>query len=288
MKSILKEPLVHFLLLGALLFAVYGLVDNDADQENVIIIDDYDMKNLIASWEMQWKRIPDQKELKNLVDQNLRQEIFYQEALKMNLDHNDEIIKRRLAQKMLFLSNDLASLKEPTDEELKAFFNEHSSDYELAPVFTLYQVVYGNDYHNDPNKIAEQRLKTLNNISPTDLTDKGDPLPFQFHYSEINAADLNRVFGTRFSDQLIDEEVRQWFGPVRSAYGSHLIFLEAKKAAEIPAFDAVKDQVKRDYAYYFQNQLNDQLYAELKKTYRIEFDLDPEKFDAEFVDFLKK
>ncbi len=114
MRKILKEPLFHFLLLGALIFALYGIVNRKTDDEGTIIIDDFDINNIIASWEMQWKRLPTDEELKNLIQQNIKQEIFYQEALKMNLDHNDEIIKRRLSQKMQFLSNDLASMNEPS------------------------------------------------------------------------------------------------------------------------------------------------------------------------------
>ena len=115
MKRLFNEPLVHFLLLGLGLFILYGLVSDRRDDTQTIVIDNYDMDNLIASWEMQWKRLPSHDELKSLVEQNIRQEVLYQEALKMNLDHNDQIIKRRLAQKMKFLSNDLATITEPGD-----------------------------------------------------------------------------------------------------------------------------------------------------------------------------
>jgi len=125
MKKLLIEPLFHFLLLGLGLFLIYGLVSKNQDNEETIIINDYDINNIIASWEMQWKRLPTDEELKSLIQQNIKQEIFYQEALKMNLDHNDEIIKRRLSQKMQFLASDIASLNEPNDEELMAFYKEN-------------------------------------------------------------------------------------------------------------------------------------------------------------------
>ena len=140
MKKLLKEPLLHFMLLGFLIFVLYGIVNKENDSESVIMIDDYDMDNIIASWEMQWKRLPTDEELKSLVDLNIKQEIFYQEALKMNLDHNDEIIKRRLAQKMQFLSNDLATLNEPTDEELKKFYDANFEDYLTSAEYSFYQI----------------------------------------------------------------------------------------------------------------------------------------------------
>src|SRR5210317_959104 len=145
MKNLLKEPLFHFVLIGFGLFLLYGWVSERNDSQETIYFDDYDMNNIIASWEMQWKRLPTDEELKSLVEQNIRQEVFYQEALKMNLDHNDEIIKRRLAQKMNFLSNDLATLKDPTQEELLSYYDDNKEKYMLSPVYSLYQVSFRSD-----------------------------------------------------------------------------------------------------------------------------------------------
>ena len=145
MKKLLREPLVHFILIGIGLFLLYGWVSDRNRSPDTIYFDDYDMNNIIASWEMQWKRLPTDEELKSLVDQKIRQEVFYQEALKMNLDHNDEIIRRRLAQKMNFLSNDLATLKEPTTEELQEYFEENREKYMSPPVFSFYQLPFRAD-----------------------------------------------------------------------------------------------------------------------------------------------
>ena len=111
MNKLLKEPLIHFLLIGLAIFILYGIVGESENDDNTIVFDSYDLNNVLSKWEKQWKRPPTKEELRNTIEQNLRQELFYQEALKMNLDHNDEIIKRRLSQKMQFLSNDLVSLQ---------------------------------------------------------------------------------------------------------------------------------------------------------------------------------
>jgi hypothetical protein len=100
MNKLVKEPLFQFLLIGLGFFILYGLVNKQNNREDTIVIDTYNVNNIIASWELQWKRLPTDEELKSLIQQDIKQEIFYREALKMNLDHNDEIIKRRLAQKM--------------------------------------------------------------------------------------------------------------------------------------------------------------------------------------------
>lgn len=286
MKKLLKEPLLHFVLLGFLFFGLYNAVNKQNDSESVILIDDFDMNNIIASWEMQWKRLPTDEELKSLVDLNIKQEIFYQEALKMNLDHNDEIIKRRLAQKMQFLSNDLATISEPTDEDLQEFFDKNFEDYLTPSVYSFYQIIFSPDNRKDPKKDAEQTLLKFKEISLEEMKNKGDAFPFPFFFENQNANDINRQLGIQFSDNLNTMETNQWIGPVSSGFGYHLVYIVEKTGPQIPDFDIVKDDLLRDLEYENQKILNDQLLQELKKNYKIEYDLDSEKFDKEFVEFL--
>lgn len=286
MKKLLKEPLLHFVLLGFLFFGLYNAVNKKNDSESVILIDDFDMNNIIASWEMQWKRLPTDEELKSLVDLNIKQEIFYQEALKMNLDHNDEIIKRRLAQKMQFLSNDLATISEPTDEDLQEFFDKNFEDYLTPSVYSFYQIIFSPDNRKDPKKDAEQTLLKFKEISFEEMKNKGDAFPFPFFFENQNANDINRQLGIQFSDNINTQETNQWIGPVSSGFGYHLVYIVEKTGPQIPDFDIVKDDLLRDLEYENQKNLNDQLLQELKKNYKIEYDLDSEKFDKEFVEFL--
>lgn len=154
MKKLIKEPLAHFVVLGILLFLLYGLVNKKTDSRDYIVIDDFDLESIISSWEMQWKRLPTERELKNLIEQNIKQEIFYQEALKMNLDHNDEIIKRRLSQKMQFLSNDLATINEPTDEELMRYYDKNFKKYLTPYKYSFYQIIFSPDKRLDNHSDA--------------------------------------------------------------------------------------------------------------------------------------
>lgn len=286
MKKLLKEPLMHFVLLGFLFFGLYNAVNKQNDSESVILIDDFDMNNIIASWEMQWKRLPTDEELKSLVDLNIKQEIFYQEALKMNLDHNDEIIKRRLAQKMQFLSNDLATISEPTDEDLQEFFDKNFEDYLTPSVYSFYQIIFSPDNRKDPKKDAEQTLLKFKELSFEEMKNKGDAFPFPFFFENQNANDINRQLGIQFSDNLNTMETNQWIGPVSSGFGYHLVYIVEKTGPQIPDFNIVKDDLLNDFEYENQKNLNDQLLQELKKNYKIEYDLDSEKFDKEFVEFL--
>jgi hypothetical protein len=286
MKKLLKEPLFHFLLLGLGLFILFGWVSDRTDSAETIVIDDYDMNNLIASWEMQWKRLPTHEELKSLVDQNIRQEVLYQEALKMNLDHNDQIIKRRLAQKMKFLSNDLATVKDPSGEELQAYLDENLEEYMLPAVYSLYQVSFSHDYHKNPKEKALISLEKLNGLDPESAEKLGDPLPFEFLLDKVDVVQLDRIFGMNFTKGLEVQSLGTWSGPVRSGYGWHLVYITEKKPPEAPEFEMVKNALKRDFEYENQKKVNDQIFYELKKNYEVIFELDPEKFDQAYIDFL--
>lgn len=287
MKKLLKEPLVHFILIGIGLFILYGWVSGREDSREKIYFDDYDMNNIIASWEMQWRRLPTDEELKSLVEQNIRQEVFYQEALKMNLDHNDEIIKRRLAQKMNFLSNDLATLKEPNENELRKYYEENQDKYLLPPIYSFYQISYRSDSRPDPESDARQSLSNIKGQSPETLKGQGDKLPFPYFFNSIDKDELDRQLGLEFATALEDLDTAAWSGPVRSGFGWHLVHMTKKIPARAPEFQSILKELKRDFEYENQRKINDQVYDELRSNYDIEYDLDPEKFDAAFVEYLK-
>jgi hypothetical protein len=287
MKKLLKEPLFHFILIGLALFILYGWVSDRNDSQETIYFDDYDMNNIIASWEMQWKRLPTDDELKSLVEQNIRQEVFYQEALKMNLDHNDEIIKRRLAQKMNFLSNDLATLKEPSEDELKEYYRENQEKYMLSPIYSFYQISFRSDSRNNPQADAQQFLEKIKGQVPEALKEPGDRLPFPYYFESTDRYELDRQLGMEFSRALENLDTVLWSGPVRSGFGWHLIYVTEKIPARAPAYESIIKELKRDFEYENQRKINDQVYNELRRNYEIEFDLDPEKFDAAFVEYLK-
>ena len=287
MKKLLREPLVHFVLIGIGLFILYGWVSDADDSRDTIYFDDYDMNNIIASWEMQWKRLPTDEELKSLVEHNIRQEVFYQEALKMNLDHNDEIIKRRLAQKMNFLSNDLATLKEPTQEDLDAYYEQNREKYLLPPVYSFYQISFRMDSRDAAREDALAFLEMAVEKDPENLKDSGDPLPFPYFFENVNSYDLNRQLGLEFSEGMDQLKTGEWTGPVRSGFGWHAVYISEKTPAQEPDFENIREEVQRDLEYENQQKVNDQVYTELKKNYDVEFDLDPEKFDKSFVEYLR-
>lgn len=287
MKKLSREPLIHFLLIGLALFLIYGMVSSKNDSEDTIVIDDYDMNNIIASWEMQWKRLPTDAELKNLILQNIKQEIFYQEALKMNLDHNDEIIKRRLAQKMKFLSNDIASLKEPNDQEIKAFYENNLESYMTPYSFTLYQIVFSPDNRVDPKKNAEETLTLLDPDNPKTAHNFGDKMSLSFYYQDITDFNLNRQLGMEFTKTLRTMPLKKW-GLIKSGFGYHLVYLDRIVKPQPQDLEQVKKDVLRDLEYKNQQDMDSTIYNGLRNNYSIIYDLDPNKFDATFVEYLNE
>ncbi len=288
MKELLKEPFLHFIVIGITLFVLYGLVNDKTISKNTILINDFDVTNIIARWEMQWNRPPTEVELQNLINLKIKQEIFYQEALKMNLDHNDEIIKRRLAQKMKFLSNDIASLKEPTDEELRKYFKDHSEKYLTPYSYSLYQITFSPDKRENNFNDAVETLKQYPNATFEEMKDQGDKLPFSYFFEEVNANELGLQLGLKFPEALIDQEIDQWIGPIPSGFGHHLVFITKITEPQLPEFDSIKKDIGNDYEYDHQKEIDSLLFSLLKKKYVIEFDIKSEDFDPKFVEYLQE
>lgn len=288
MKKVLKEPLFHFLLMGIALFLIYGLVSNELDDEDTIVIDNFDLDNIIASWEMQWKRLPTDEELKSLIQQNIKQEIFYQEAIKMNLDHNDEIIKRRLSQKMQFLSSDIANMNEPNDKDLRDFYQENIDDYMSPYSYEMYQIIFSPDRRDDPKTDAQTTLQKIETKDPVSAKNAGDNMPFPFYFEAVDENELNRQLGMEFSQELEKIETDQWSGPVKSGFGYHLVYIVKKETPSPIEFETIKAEVLRDLEYQNQQLMNELIYNEFRKNYTIEYDLDPKKFDESFIEFLNE
>ena len=286
MKKILKKPFLHFIVIGIALFFLYGLVNKNTDSKNTIIINDFDLENIISSFEMQWKRDPTEQELQNIINQNIKQEVFYQEALKMNLDHNDEIIKRRLSQKMQFLSNDIAALSEPTDEVLKTYYKKNSEKYLTPATYSLYQITFSPDHRKDNYKDAMETLKQFPEATFDEMKDWGDPLPFSYYFEAVNANELGLQLGSKFSNALESQEINKWVGPIPSGFGFHLVFITNKVDPQIPAYEMVKKEVLRNYEYDNQIETNELIYQELKKRYDFQFDVKSKDFDPKFVQYL--
>ena len=275
MKKITHNPLLHFLLIGLALFLLYEWVRPANQGEDVILIDDEIAGRAVLLFQKEWGRMPTREEFDGLIERKVKQEVMYRQALKMNLDHNDELIRRRMEQKLSFITNDLASMEEPTDAELQAFYIKNQGKYQVPARFSFVHIYFSPDKRSAARKDAEQMLKTTlpdpNNLSAVEKA--GDAFPFLTSIKRASAKEMASQLGDPFADSLQNLPLGQWTGPVLSGYGTHLIYLKEKLPAETLPLADVRADVLRDYQYETYQAYNEQIYEDFKKQYQVKIKL---------------
>ena len=268
MKKFLKEPLVHFMLLGAFIFGYYYLTNDAEESESAIVIDDAEYDYLLSLWKNQWPREPNEDDIKAFLDQYLRQEVFYKEALALNLDHNDIIVKRRLAQKMEAVSNDLnAMIKPPTDDDLRAFYASNQDLFQLPPSYTFQQVLFLN---NEPNLSAQvENSKNALNSGAEIPAMRKLKLSLSNQWEDSSPAEISKAFSVDFALALDSLLMNQWVGPVASGFGQHLVFISRKDSAKSADFEDIKPYVLKEYEYQTELETQEQIYRELLEKFGV-------------------
>ena len=262
MKRLLKEPLVHFLMVGALLFLFYALVNTERN-ESEIIIDDYLVNELVAKWVLKRNRQPTLEELEDLIDQYIQQEVLYKEALIMNLDHNDEIVKRRLAQKMEFISDGLEESLQPTQEMLIAYYEKNRKNYKKDPSYTLRQVYFSTE------KRKNAMTDAINALVSKSPETQGDQLLMPSEYNDVSSYLIAKDFGSTFAKSLDSLELDRWVGPINSGFGVHIVFIKEKKEAGYYTYEEVLNKVTVDYNFDASSDFKVELINTLLKNYKI-------------------
>jgi peptidyl-prolyl cis-trans isomerase C len=259
--KLLHEPLVHFLVIGAALFVIYaywGQQDGE-EQGKSITITTGEIAWLTDAWEKRWTRPPTPEERKGLIDQYLREMILYREAVAMGLDRDDSVIRRRLAQKLEFLSQDLISPQPPTDDELQAYFTEHLDRYQAPDVVTMTHVFIDPDLRGDQTLTDAETIKVkliALREPPQDAQSYGDSFMLQSYYPERSKAELLKLFGSGFAKSVFDLEPHQWHGPVLSGYGTHLVYVHDHQIPEPPTYAEVEELVRQEWESDKRTELN--------------------------------
>lgn len=263
-SGLLREPLLHFVVIGALIFGGYALLtpeQQEAAGSNTIVVTKDDIRQLAIAWMAQGRATPTPDQLKGLVDQKVTQEILVREAVALGLDRDDEVIKRRLAQKMDFLASDVAVLQEPTEAELKAWFERNAQRFALPPHASFRHLYFSPDKHGKAAyDAAAAALPQISRSAPGDpaLGAVGDPFMFQNYYGGATLDQISKAFGQEFSEALFRFTPGKWAGPVRSGYGWHLVWVESTEPGRVPAFAEVAPSVKAAWI--------DGKYREIKRT----------------------
>ncbi len=275
MKSLLREPLIHFLFIGAALFLLFKVFDDPVGQQSSrIVITNGQIEYLKASFARTWQRSPTKQELQGLIDGYVREEIFYREALALGLDKNDTVIRRRLKQKLELMSDDLVGIIVPSDEDLQEFIETHTESFRIEPRIT-FRHVYLNVYQRG-NAAEDEATRLLTLLS--DEGNKSDPdtlgdslmLPKSFNLSPVG--EIAKMFGKPFILELVNSKPGQWIGPVQSGYGLHLVLVSEHVAGRLPQLDEIREAVEWEWSAAHKKDLKENIYNELRERYTVEFE----------------
>lgn len=275
-KNFFKEPLLHFLLIGAVLFLVYGWRGNSASVSGMstalpiaqIVVSQDHIDQMNRQFEKVWQRPPSAEEQKRLIDDFVRNEIYYREAIAIGLDRNDDVLKRRLRQKMEFIYEDINSLVEPTDDELKVFMQKHRDKYLEDPQISFRQV-YISTYKRGKSAESDARQLLTQLSAGVDPDSVGDTTLLESEVILTPVWDITKQFGDEFCRNLLAIKPGIWAGPIRSSYGLHVVYVKEHTGMRLPDLNEVREKVKRDWLVEKQKEMKDAAYEKIRKRYSV-------------------
>ena len=258
-SALLKEPLLHFLMLGAALFLLYAQVAPPSADGNRITVNRTSIAALARQFEATWSRSPTSAELNGLVDSYVRDEILFREGVALGLVKDDPVIKRRVRQKLEVLIEEEGMSGAPSDTQLNAYLNKNATKFRVPPVLSLDQVLFDPANYGDKlDSAVTTSMAALNNGAAPESQGKGSMLPS--HVDKLPLDLIVRDFGDDFGKALETAPVGQWIGPVRSGFGVHLLRISERKPGYLPALDEARKAVTREWE-------NDQRAAALANNY---------------------
>ncbi|MES2607081.1 MAG: peptidylprolyl isomerase [Pseudomonadota bacterium] len=294
MPNLLKQPLLHFILIGGLLFVAYGQVsapaveEADAGISDLIVVDraalldymQYQANTFESSVFNERLDAMSDEERAEIVADYVREEALYREALRMQMEKGDYIIKQRLVQKVEFLLENLAiNTINPTDAELSDFYNQRLANYQVDPSYSFTHIFFDGEKEgmDVARTRAEELLSKSAGISFADAGQHGDRYPFLQNYVERTRNFVSNNFSADFVGELdeLAPASDHWYGPIASRYGYHLVMLVNRTAATTPPLEEIREQVKDDYRYEALLSSREAAEAEVIAGYQVQVDLEP-------------
>ena len=278
--NIFREPLVQFLVLGAVLFGLFGVFGkkNEAEAPARIVISAERIATLADGFARTWRRPPTEQELQGLVDDYIRDEVFYREGRAAGLDRDDVVIRRRVRQKMEFLAEDMAAV-EPSEEQLAAFLASHPERFRTQGRVSFHHVFLSatrrsSTLENDSKQLANAlaRAHAIENAAAL-----GDPFLLGEEFRSLSQSDIARTFGEDFAKQLSAVEQGRWQGPIRSGFGWHFVFVDERAPGHLPPLDAVREAVQKEWLNERRLEAEQTLYRRLRDRYEIVVEAPPTK-----------
>jgi hypothetical protein len=269
-----KEPLIQFLLIGVCIYGAYALYGSPEEDvsDRTIVVDASRIENFISEWERRWNRPPTRQELDGVISTFVREDILYRQAVAMGLGKDDPITRRRLAQKLEFLTNDIALFREPADGELEQYFQDNKPLYREPDLITFSHVFLDPDLRDettlDDAAVLLTQLQAAGEPDAETLS-AGDRFMLQSYYPEVSELEIRRQLGSGFSAAVMQLKPGQWHGPVLSGYGVHLVYVYSLQEAPPPLFADVQQYVLENWQTEQQEKFNAEFFESLKSRYEI-------------------
>jgi hypothetical protein len=269
-----KEPLIQFLLIGACIYGAYALFapPEESDLDTTVVVDANRINGFVAQWSSRWNRPPTKEELDGLVNSYVREEILYRQAVAMGLDEDDPVTRRRMAQRLEFLTSDLALVVEPEEAELERYFQDNIDQFRAPNLISFIQVYFDPDARGDSTlddaNEALEALKTAGVPDPGSLQ-AGDSFMLPGYFASATELEVRKRLGGGFTESLIELEPGVWHGPVLSGFGVHLVYVFEKLQAPAPDLADVRPQVLEAWQREQMDTFNKKFYEGLKDRYTV-------------------
>ncbi|HEY8277394.1 MAG TPA: peptidylprolyl isomerase [Methyloceanibacter sp.] len=276
-RKVLREPLVHFLALALLIFVAYGiLIRSDTTAPGRIVITQAKIEQITGLFARTWQRPPTPAELKGLIDDYVREEVYYREALKLGLDADDVVIRRRLRQKMEFLSEAASETLRASEADLAEYLNTHAYKFAIESAVAFRQIYFNPERRGDKtSEDATTALAALHSDASLDPASVGDATLLPSELPLTSKATISQTFGASFADEIIKATPGTWAGPVKSSFGLHIVRVSETKPSRMPMLTEVRETVERDWASNKRKALADRRFNELLKQYDIAIEPEP-------------
>jgi hypothetical protein len=264
----LREPVLHFVLIGAVLFALYGRTAPPGGDGTRIVVTRALTEELARQHAARWGRPPTGQELAGLVEAHVRDEVLYREGVALGLDRDDPVIRRRVRQKLEVMTEEALAGEAPGDAELAAYLARHADRYARPGTVAFDQILFSGS--QDPvraaREIAEARQALARGADPGTL---GAPTLLPRRMDDAPVDLVARDFGAEFAARLATVPQGEWSGPVRSGYGLHLVRVTGRSPATTPPLDAVRDRVARDWESERRARTAEEGFARIRSRYEV-------------------
>lgn len=265
--KLLKEPALYFVIIGGLLFAFYQKFDPNALEpgDDEVVVTSGRIEQLATVFQKTWQRPPTREELEGQVDDFILQEIYYREAKAAGLDQDDTLIRRRLRQKLEFLTDDLAAT-EPTDAELEEFIEKNPDRFALPGSLSFRQIFFNPDKLGDR---PDEALGTAAALLEEGKEPEGHSTLLPATMRDATPIQITGTYGQEFADRVAGLEAGNWVGPIRSTYGFHFVKVDDRKAGGMPDLDQVKPQVQRGWEHEQRERFREEFNRKLLEKYDV-------------------